>query len=98
MSFSFCFFKQNTSYEMRSSDWSSDVCSSDLEASGSNGERESSTGFTFYMDSVLRALPPPPARRVFLPFGTAPQEGSRLRAEGWEIGRAACRERVCQSV
>src|SRR3546814_4660577 len=27
---SFCFFKQNTAYEMRISDWSSDVCSSDL--------------------------------------------------------------------
>src|SRR3546814_6075994 len=26
----FCFFKQKTAYEMRSSDWSSDVCSSDL--------------------------------------------------------------------
>src|SRR3546814_7062727 len=31
-SFSFCFFffKQKTAYEMRISDWSSDVCSSDL--------------------------------------------------------------------
>src|SRR3546814_13748862 len=28
---SFFFFKQKTAYEMRSSDWSSDVCSSDLE-------------------------------------------------------------------
>src|SRR3546814_5163282 len=30
--FSFCifFFKQKTAYEMRISDWSSDVCSSDL--------------------------------------------------------------------
>src|SRR3546814_7933098 len=27
----FVFFKQNTAYEMRISDWSSDVCSSDLE-------------------------------------------------------------------
>src|SRR3546814_8817123 len=27
-----CFFKQKTAYEMRISDWSSDVCSSDLEA------------------------------------------------------------------
>src|SRR3546814_2888250 len=27
---SFFFFKQNTAYEMRISDWSSDVCSSDL--------------------------------------------------------------------
>src|SRR3546814_3712362 len=30
MSFSFLFFKQKTAYEMRISDWSSDVCSSDL--------------------------------------------------------------------
>src|SRR3546814_8709618 len=28
--FSFCFFKQKTAYDMRISDWSSDVCSSDL--------------------------------------------------------------------
>src|SRR3546814_8937659 len=28
--FSFFFFKQKTAYEMRISDWSSDVCSSDL--------------------------------------------------------------------
>src|SRR3546814_3678961 len=28
----FCFFKQKTAYEMRISDWSSDVCSSDLNA------------------------------------------------------------------
>src|SRR3546814_2713164 len=27
-----CFFKQKTAYEMRISDWSSDVCSSDLDA------------------------------------------------------------------
>src|SRR3546814_3147915 len=30
MSLSFFFFKQKTAYEMRISDWSSDVCSSDL--------------------------------------------------------------------
>src|SRR3546814_8523425 len=28
----FCFFKQKTAYEVRISDWSSDVCSSDLAA------------------------------------------------------------------
>src|SRR3546814_4957409 len=28
--FLFCFFKQKTAYELRISDWSSDVCSSDL--------------------------------------------------------------------
>src|SRR3546814_10099728 len=32
--YSFCFFKQKTAYEMRISDWSSDVCSSDLAARG----------------------------------------------------------------
>src|SRR3546814_6276332 len=32
-----CFFKQKTAYEMRISDWSSDVCSSDL-LRGSVGE------------------------------------------------------------
>src|SRR3546814_308611 len=32
--FCFFFFKQKTAYEMRISDWSSDVCSSDLYVSG----------------------------------------------------------------
>src|SRR3546814_1602568 len=32
--FFFFFFKQKTAYEMRISDWSSDVCSSDLPRSG----------------------------------------------------------------
>src|SRR3546814_3248473 len=31
-SFLFIFFKQKTAYEMRISDWSSDVCSSDLKS------------------------------------------------------------------
>src|SRR3546814_10545217 len=33
MWFFFFFFKQKTAYEMRISDWSSDVCSSDLSSS-----------------------------------------------------------------
>src|SRR3546814_3366382 len=32
--FFFFFFKQKTAYEMRISDWSSDVCSSDLRSRG----------------------------------------------------------------
>src|SRR3546814_9279417 len=32
--FLFFFFKQKTAYEMRISDWSSDVCSSDLQGIG----------------------------------------------------------------
>src|SRR3546814_4143429 len=34
----FFFFKQKTAYEMRISDWSSDVCSSDLDRLGSSEE------------------------------------------------------------
>src|SRR3546814_2805973 len=33
----FFFFKQKTAYEMRISDWSSDVCSSDLYLTGRHG-------------------------------------------------------------
>src|SRR3546814_2181231 len=36
--FIFFFFKQKTAYEMRISDWSSDVCSSDLHQPRSGGE------------------------------------------------------------
>src|SRR3546814_2777526 len=32
------FFKQKTAYELRISDWSSDVCSSDLDARAGDGE------------------------------------------------------------
>src|SRR3546814_980255 len=35
---SFFFFKQKTAYEMRISDWSSDVCSSDLILDDGDGE------------------------------------------------------------
>src|SRR3546814_9630223 len=36
----FFFFKQKAAYEMRSSDWSSDVCSSDLAKAGTESLRE----------------------------------------------------------
>src|SRR3546814_10941456 len=45
----FFFFKQKTAYEMRISDWSSDVCSSDLGISGVE---------------VYRKAPPIPAQVV----------------------------------
>src|SRR3546814_1300543 len=37
----FFFFKQKTAYEMRISDWSSDVCSSDLHRRGADPGRRS---------------------------------------------------------
>src|SRR3546814_5488509 len=39
----FCFFKQKTAYEMRISDWSSDVCSSNLSGLGSRRPSSAST-------------------------------------------------------
>src|SRR3546814_2218165 len=41
-----CFVKQKTAYEMRISDWSSDVCSSDLLASGYKADVSASLGRT----------------------------------------------------
>src|SRR3546814_1730638 len=38
-SYVFFFFKQKTAYEMRISDWSSDVCSSDLAGAAAAGDR-----------------------------------------------------------
>src|SRR3546814_8453590 len=40
----FCFFKQKTAYEVRISDWSSDVCSSDLAASFRAASRRAARG------------------------------------------------------
>src|SRR3546814_1414502 len=76
----FFFFKQKTAYELRISDWSSDVCSSDL--------------------IVLRpppgniARPAPPVRADEGSIGQSLGQGMSQP----EIGRASCRERVCQYV
>src|SRR3546814_9940068 len=79
--FVFFFFKQKTAYEMRISDWSSDVCSSDLLpvfsfADGYFSARGPGTHMVKAQD--LPGVPP----------FTAVQK----------IGRASCRERVCQYV
>src|SRR3546814_5272272 len=83
------FFKQKTAYEMRISDWSSDVCSSDL----------------------LLPAPAPPACRTALSDNRRRHEDHRwdwlparrlpprlVSIRGRQIGRASCRERVCQYV
>src|SRR3546814_8515589 len=44
MFMSFFFFKQKTAYEMRISDWSSDVCSSDLLVSPQSNEARTGHG------------------------------------------------------
>src|SRR3546814_2067012 len=65
----FLFFKQKTAYEMRISDWSSDVCSSDLvynlvvlrvvqdprDTSAADGPREALTGFVPQLSMMVSA-------------------------------------------
>jgi ATP phosphoribosyltransferase regulatory subunit len=52
---------------------------------GIAGQREEpATGFTLYLDTILRALPDPAMPpRVFVPGGTAPADAAALRADGW---------------
>ncbi len=53
-------------------------------AEGFGAQRETSTGFTLYMDTVLRALPAADhAARIFLPEGCDPKTGRSLREQGW---------------
>jgi len=48
------------------------------------GNGESSTGFTLYMDSIMRALPEAEAaKRLFLPLGTPPAAAKTWRDSGW---------------
>ena len=45
---------------------------------------EDATGFTLFLDSIMRAVPPPPAqRRVYLPFATPTAVARQLRDAGW---------------
>src|SRR3546814_4865223 len=86
------FFKQKTAYEMRISDWSSDVCSSDLaEASSVN----SIARFASNAKAMAFTLATSPRLK---PSGTTRPDAERLRASAAQIGRASCRERVCQYV
>src|SRR3546814_1580904 len=92
----FFFFKQKTAYEMRISDWSSDVCSSDLAAMLAMvaGRRlghllDIGTG-TGRMAEIFA----PTVRRIT----ALDRSPDMLRIARAKIGRASCRERVCQDV
>src|SRR3546814_8116751 len=91
----FFFFKQKTAYEMRISDWSSDVCSSDLQAAGADraAVNQAKAGFEFLVVEIERAR----ANIAAVEFIAVAQLDVD-RARDREIGRATCRERVCQYV
>src|SRR3546814_5633570 len=95
----FFFFKQKTAYELRISDWSSDVCSSDL--------RFRSALQPLYMKLSAAAF----HDRGVLEWDEELIDYSRVettretddgdetnehREVERQIGRASCRERVCQ--
>src|SRR3546814_8231666 len=84
----FFFFKQKTAYEMRISDWSSDVCSSDL----SDIDPEAGT--------VTCSVHGPGARLRIRSGNRGRYECARCSRSKMprKIGRASCRERVCQYV
>src|SRR3546814_9677714 len=98
------FFKQKTAYEMRISDWSSDVCSSDLgevvlvtrameRVTIANQVRNAR--FEGHGDHETAAEA---AARVLLALGPGLREIGTEQWSSGQIGRASCRERVCQYV
>src|SRR3546814_5504128 len=96
----FFFFKQKTAYEMRISDWSSDVCSSDLwDRAAELRELNKLTGAIlgpFESWLTLRGI-------KTLSLRVPKQSENAATIAGWlstnaKIGRASCRERVCQYV
>src|SRR3546814_5503979 len=66
----FVFFKHKTAYELRISDWSSDVCSSDLHDIAQDGESDQdhnigdSARFEIFQAFLEPGLPQPPARNA----------------------------------
>lgn len=53
-------------------------------AEAATGTEEPATGFTLYLDSLMRALPTAePGPSVYLPYGTRRDEAVELRADGW---------------
>src|SRR3546814_5576120 len=86
----FFFFKQKTAYEMRISDWSSDVCSSDLRLLAETDLR----GGEIEFPQAHEACTIEPLHLVAAGEKTLPPGLERIG----KIGRASCRERVCQYV
>src|SRR3546814_3129731 len=101
----FFFFKQKTAYEMRISDWSSDVCSSDLlpqDAVVEAGGRQAAVvrGEVGAQVMLHRAAQRFGGRRHAALGGPALVQLAvdDLAVDGLQIGRASCRETVCQYV
>src|SRR3546814_10172470 len=99
----FFFFKQKTAYEMRISDWSSDVCSSDLlYAFGSYGIRDANAAGFYRRSNDSRNRDYGASLTDFVPYypnGFLPQITSEIedvRSEERRVGKecvSTCRYR-----
>src|SRR3546814_1584434 len=78
----FFFFKQKTAYELRISDWSSDVCSSDLQITG---QSERSSGAMVKTEAVPCDFILIAAGNLDAVGGMHPALRSRIRGYGYEI-------------
>src|SRR3546814_4839614 len=85
-------FKQKTAYELRISDWSSDVCSSDLFLSFVQSSPVLSISLS---ERIVHGRSDARGYRKRPPQG---RTGQGPVAGIGKIGRASCRERVCQYV
>src|SRR3546814_16225834 len=101
--------KQNTAYEMRISDWSSDVCSSDLigvravddvglRATPGNDEWPEVVLVLEHRRRPLRFVPAADARTGDEQLAFVDEKRATVERQPEEIGRASCRERVCPYV
>src|SRR3546814_11045022 len=82
---------------MRISDWSSDVCSSDLPAIAAVAENRARGLELVEAHIAVHDVAADEPELAFEPFGRQARMGNDARAED-EIGRASCRERVCKCV
>src|SRR3546814_5878971 len=97
----FFFFKQKTAYEMRISDWSSDVCSSDLSEKYADASRHFAAhgikvaGLELDLAAMM-ARKDKMAKDLTtgIEFLFKKHKIDYVR----DIGSASCRERVCQYV
>src|SRR3546814_6251222 len=99
----FFFFKQKTAYEMRISDWSSDVCSSDLASLGkilAATRAGQSIPEDWGLDSEGQPMTDPAAVKTLMPMSGAKGSGLSLmieiRSEERRVGKecvSTCRSR-----
>src|SRR3546814_4180903 len=95
----FFFFKQKTAYEMRISDWSSDVV---LFRSALAEGRDQGRAVRRYLEALEAHKPrrgrkrtPDSIKRRLTAVDTEYASADPLKRLHLEIGRASCRERVC---